>query len=72
MARPARNVAPPLPRPPVAPVAAWTWLLFSPFAQGQRLLWDAFLCWQESMATLSRDAWQQWAVRYGGGVSIDG
>ncbi|HEY2188933.1 MAG TPA: hypothetical protein VGH48_10265 [Caldimonas sp.] len=72
MARLHRNVAPQLPRPPVAPVAEWAWLLCQPFAEAQRLLWDAFLGWQQSILTLNKDVSEQWAVRFGGGVPIDG
>ena len=72
MTRPHPNVASPLPAPAVAPVAEWAWLCFQPLVSVQRMQWDALLCWQQSMATLNRDAWEQWAVRYGGGVPLDG
>ena len=57
---------------PVVPVAQWAWLSFQPFLEAQRLQWDAFLCWQQSIATFNKDLWDQWAVRWAGGVPIDG
>ena len=72
MAGPHRNAAPQLPESPVAPAAEWAWLCFQPLVSAQRMQWDAFLCWQQSIAMLNKDAWEQWAVRYGGGVPLDG
>jgi hypothetical protein len=54
------------------PVTQWTWLLFRPLLEAQRLQWDAYLGWQQAVATFHKDIWEQWAVRYGGGVPIDG
>ena len=48
------------------------WLDFQPLLEAQRLQWDAFLWWQQSIATFNKDVWEQWAVRWAGGVPIDG
>jgi hypothetical protein len=53
-------------------VGAWTTLFLQPLLDAQRLQWHALLGWQQSLATLNKDVWEQWAVRYGGGVPIDG
>ena len=37
-----------------------------------RLQWEAFLTWQQSVAAFQKDLWEQWAVRYTGGCPIDG
>jgi hypothetical protein len=39
-------------------------------AQARQL--EALLSWQESLATCARDCWEQWAVRYAGGMPFDG
>jgi predicted Abi (CAAX) family protease len=44
----------------------------NPFLEVQRAQWEAFLSWQQSLATFNRDLWEQWAVRYAGGLPIDG
>lgn len=78
MATPHRTPAqPPLAHPldsvaPVAPIAEWAWLMFTPILEAQRLQMDALLCLQQSIVTMQKDVWEQWAVRYGGGVPIDG
>jgi len=33
---------------------------------------QALMSWQESMATCGKDCWEQWAVRYAGGMPFDG
>lgn len=77
MARPDRTPAPPSPAnplssvAPVAPVAEWAWLMFSPMFDVQRMQMDALLGWQQAIATLQKDFWEQWAVRYGGGVPLE-
>ncbi len=38
----------------------------------QRAQWDALLSWQESLTTYGKDFWEQWAVRYAGGMPFDG
>ena len=57
---------------PPTPVTQWAWLLFQPLLDAQRLQWDAYLGWQQAVATFHKDFWEQWAVRYGGGIPIDG
>jgi len=66
------KAAPLRPEPPSTPVAAWTTLFLQPLLDAQRLQWNALLGWQQSIASLNKDVWEQWAVRYGGGVPIDG
>jgi len=46
--------------------------MFNPIFEAQRMQMDALLCWQQSIVTMQKDVWDQWAVRYGGGVPIDG
>jgi hypothetical protein len=46
--------------------------LIDVFFEAQRVQWKALLSWQESLATCSKDFWEQWAVRYAGGMPIDG
>jgi hypothetical protein len=54
---------------PFTPTSS-TWL--GPWADVQRIQWQALLDWQNSMVALQKDLWEQWACRYGGGVPIDG
>ena len=42
------------------------------FIEVQRIQWKALLSWQESLATYGKDCWEQWAVRYAGGMPFDG
>ena len=42
------------------------------FLEAQRAQWDAMLSWQQSLATFGKDLCEQWAVRYAGGMPIDG
>ena len=46
-----------------------------PFIAAQRAQWEAFLeaflAWQQSLAAFNKDLWEQWAVRYAGGLPID-
>ena len=42
------------------------------FFEAQRSQLQALLSWQESLATCGKDCWEQWAVRYAGGVPFDG
>ena len=42
------------------------------FFATQRSQLQALLSWQESLFTCSKDFWEQWAVRYAGGMPIDG
>lgn len=46
--------------------------LWMPFIEFQRLQWQSFLAWQQTLFVFSRDLWEQWACRYAGGVPIDG
>ena len=46
--------------------------LVDAFFETQRVQWEALLSWQESLATCAKDCWEQWAVRYAGGVPFDG
>ena len=46
--------------------------LVDAFFEAQRAQWDALLSWQQSLATYGKDCWEQWAVRYAGGMPIDG
>ncbi len=42
------------------------------FFAAQRSQLEALLSWQESLFTCSKDFWEQWAVRYAGGMPFDG
>jgi hypothetical protein len=46
--------------------------MFSPILDAQRMQMETLLRWQQSIVTMQRDVREQWAVRYGGGVPIDG
>lgn len=46
--------------------------LVNPWLEVQRLQWEAFRSWQQSFATFNKDVWEQWTVRYAGGIPIDG
>jgi len=39
-------------------------------AQSSQL--EALWSWQESLITCSKDFWEQWAVRFAGGMPFDG
>lgn len=46
--------------------------LWTPLMELQRLQWQSFLAWQQSLVVFNKDLWEQWACRYAGGVPIDG
>lgn len=46
--------------------------LTHPLFDVQRAQWEALLAWQQSLATFGQDFWEQWALRYAGGMPIDG
>ena len=54
-----------------APVTPWPWLLAQPLLDSQRLQWKVFLGGWQAIAAFHRDLWEQWAVRYCGGMPID-
>ena len=58
---------------PVGAVTAgdWTVPFLGTVMDAQFAQWSAMLAWQQSLATLNKDLWEQWACRYGGGVPID-
>ena len=63
---------PPQPGDPIAdPVGTWSTALVQSCLQAQQLQWEALAAWQQSLATFSKDFWEQWACRYAGGVPID-
>jgi hypothetical protein len=64
----ARTVEPP-PAPALFSPSAW-WM--NTVVELNRLQWDAFRTWQQSVAAYQKDLWEQWAVRYTGGFPIDG
>ena len=72
MARPRIDVAPQLPGSLFDPAEQWTRWWLQPLLDAQRMQWEALIRWQQSLATLNRDVWDQWAVRYFGGAPIDG
>jgi hypothetical protein len=51
--------------------AIWPTFMFDELLQAQRAQWVAFSAWQQSLLALSRDFWEQWTVRFTGGVPID-
>ncbi len=71
MARLHDDVAPQLPGSLLDPGGQWTRLWLQPLLDVQRVQWDVLLRWQESIATMSRDVCEQWAVRCLGGVPIE-
>jgi hypothetical protein len=46
--------------------------LANPFLEAQRAQWATWQSWQQSLATFNKDCWEQWTVRYAGGMPIDG
>ena len=46
--------------------------LANPFLEVQRAQWAAWQSWQQSLATFHKDFWEQWAVRFAGGLPFDG
>ena len=40
--------------------------------EAQRTQWEAYNAWQQSLLTFGKDFWEQWAVRFAGGMPIDG
>lgn len=46
--------------------------LADPFLAAHRAQWAAWQSWHQSLATLNKDFWEQWAVRYAGGMPFDG
>ena len=70
MARLHDDVAP-QPAPFFDPAGQWMRWWLQPLLDAQRIQWHALLGWQQSLATLNRDVWEQWAVRFGGGAPID-
>ena len=60
----------PTPSAPFPDARALWWA--DPLFAVQRTQWEAFLSWQQSLATFYGDLWEQWAMRYGGGMPIDG
>ena len=71
MATPTRRLAPPQPKASIAPLVPWGWSLFDLLFEAQQLQMHALIVWQETIATLGKDFWDQCAVRYCGGVPID-
>jgi hypothetical protein len=45
--------------------------LAAPFIEAQRNQWNALLRFQETFAMYYMDLWEQWAVRFAGGLPID-
>ena len=41
------------------------------FLDAQRNQWDAWVRFQESLATFYKDLWEQWAVRFADAARID-
>jgi hypothetical protein len=46
--------------------------LTQPLFEAQRAQCEALLAWQHSLATFGQDFWEQWALRYAGGMPFDG
>ena len=72
MARLDGDVAPQLPASFFDPAGPWPRWWLQPLLDAQRVQWEAFFRWQQSLATLNKDVWEQWAVRYCGGAPLDG
>ncbi len=66
MSHPSLEAAP-MTLPLVVP-AAW----LGPWAELQRVQWQAMVIFQKSLLAFQKDVWEQWACRYAGGVPIDG
>jgi len=51
--------------------ADWMTSMTQGILEAQRLQWDTWTAWQQSLLAFNRDLWEQWACRFGGGVPID-
>jgi hypothetical protein len=66
-------------RKPAAPAtaspfeSAWAlWaVLASNLAQAQRMQLEAALAWQQPLAAIGQELWDEWAVRFAGGAPIE-
>ena len=47
-------------------------LFANAFFEAQRAQWEAWQSWLQSLSTFNKDCWEQCAVRYAGGMPIDG
>lgn len=47
-------------------------LFANAFFEAQRAQWEAWQDWLRSLTAFNRDFWEQCAVRYAGGMPIDG
>ena len=74
MTTPRRKPAAPAAASPAvaAPFTPWPWLPVQWLLDSQRLQWKLYLRGLQAIATFDKDLWEQWAVRYCGGVPIDG
>jgi hypothetical protein len=72
MANSTRNPTLKGPRGKLGTIGARSSSLVNPWLELQRLQWEALHSWQQSLATLNKDVWEQWTVRYAGGIPIDG
>ena len=52
--------------------AAWGWptAFADNLLQVQRMQMEALLSWQQSLASINEELWDEWVCRWGGGVPI--
>jgi len=51
---------------------AWQQAASESFLQAQRIQWELFTSWQQSLDAMQRELQDQWICRFGGGVPLDG
>ncbi|MEO8309560.1 MAG: hypothetical protein ABI520_00160 [Caldimonas sp.] len=52
---------------PLAVPAAW----LGPWAELQRVQWQAIVLFHNSLLAYQKELWEQWACRYAGGAPLD-
>ena len=71
MANATRSTASPTCTDSIQPALDW-WTPFAPsLMQAQGVQLEALISWQQSLAAINKEMWDQWACRWAGGAPID-
>jgi hypothetical protein len=54
------------------PAIDWTTAFTDTLMQVQRFQIEAFTSWQQSIAAVNKELWDEWTAHWGGGIPIDG
>jgi len=54
------------------PVLDWQAAVIQNLMQAQQIQLQMLTAWQRPFAAVNQELWDQWVVRFGGGVPIDG